>query len=66
MPADQDYSIMPDSKPSTSRARVRRRPRQALVKPAAVEREKRKLRAIRDDLKERPTAEDTDIRDTLL
>ncbi|HTL66675.1 MAG TPA: hypothetical protein VL200_03355 [Lacunisphaera sp.] len=57
---------MATAKPTKSRGTTRRSAREPLVKPAAVEREKRKLRAIRNELKERPSAEDTDIRDTLL
>ncbi|HVZ64614.1 MAG TPA: hypothetical protein VG936_08580 [Lacunisphaera sp.] len=56
---------MPTAKPTTPHGRARRT-REPLVKPAAVKREKRKLRAIRNELKERPKIEDTVIRDTLL
>lgn len=65
-PGRGDYSNMATSKPSTPRGRVRLRARPSLVKPADAAREKRKLRAIRRDLENRPKVEDTDIRDTLL
>ncbi|HVT82556.1 MAG TPA: hypothetical protein VHM90_18085, partial [Phycisphaerae bacterium] len=62
----EDFSGTRTAKPTNPHGSTRRRTRDPLVKPAAVKHEKRKLRAIRNDLKVRPTTEDTDIRDTLL